>query len=117
MIHESEPSMTNYPGAELLRSFLESKRPLTQAAAAGQLGIVPAALTAYLKGIQRPRSDIRQRIAKWSEGHVPESAWLTTEERAAVDDVDAVVIPEAAANETQDAEHPSDPNKTGTTQA
>lgn len=85
--------MSEYIGPDLLRSFLEARSTLTQAAAAGQLGIVPAALNAYLKRKQRPRSDIRQRIAKWTDGAVPESSWLTAEETLAVEETDAVVIP------------------------
>lgn len=108
MIHESELTlMGTYPAVDLLRAFFKAKEPLTQAAAAKQLGIVPAALTAYLKGTQRPRSDIRQRIAKWSEGAVPEGAWLTAEERARLATVDPAVIPSAD-------DEPQTPKPTGT---
>jgi len=107
MIHESELNcMTDYDAPVLLRAFLDSKKPLTQAAAAEQIGIVPSALTAYLKRTQRPRSDIRQRIAKWSDGAVPEAAWLTAKEQGAVDGVDVAVTPDPVA-EPPDAEAPS----------
>jgi transcriptional regulator with XRE-family HTH domain len=96
--------MGEYLGPDLLRAFLDAKRPMTQAQAAGQLGIVPAALTAYLKRKQRPRSDIRQRIAKWSEGAVPEGAWLTAEERVGMDGVHAAVIPTGPTDEDPDSQ-------------
>lgn len=93
-IHESEPRhMGTYPAAKLLARFIGDKG-LTQAAAADQLSIVPAALSMYLKRRQRPRADIRTRIAKWSEGAVPEDAWLTAKERAGLASTDPVVVPE-----------------------
>lgn len=88
-----------YDAPRLLASFLEAKKPLNQAQAAEQLGIVPAALTGYLKRKQRPRADIRQRIAKWSEGFVPEESWLTDDERG-----DLIGVKPAAS--VRDSSHP-----------
>jgi transcriptional regulator with XRE-family HTH domain len=93
-----------YSAPVLLREFLKAKG-LTQAGAATQIGIVPAALTYYLKATQRPRADIRQRIAKWSEGAVPESSWLTAAEAGKLGDTDAAVAPEPKPEER--AEEPA----------
>ncbi len=114
MIHESEPvPMGVYPAVDLLKAFFKTKEPLTQAAAAEQLGIVPSALTAYLKGTQRPRSDIRQRIEKWSGGAVPESSWLTAKERKGLAGVEIAVMPDP--NEGANSDHPAQLDKpTGT---
>ncbi|HEY8944774.1 MAG TPA: helix-turn-helix transcriptional regulator [Polyangiaceae bacterium] len=73
--------MVEVPAQAALREFLEARKGvLTQKSAAQQLGISPVALTYYLQGVSRPKSDLRERIERWSEGAVPASAWLTTEE-------------------------------------
>ena len=98
--------MAAYAAPRLLKAFLKSKKPITQAEAASQLGIVPSALTAYLKAIQRPRPDVRSRIAKWSGGKVPEVAWLTGAERRALAGQGVAFIPEP-----EDPKHPAQPEK------
>lgn len=97
--------MAAYAAPRLLKTFLRSKKPITQAEAANQLGIVPSALTAYLKAIQRPRPDVRSRIAKWTGGKVPEAAWLTARERRALAGQGIAFVPDA---------DPQERRKTGT---
>lgn len=102
--------MAPYPAPDLLRVFIDSKK-LTQAGAAEQLEIVPAALHQYLTRKQRPRADIQLRIAKWTGGQVPVAAWLTIEEQKSLDSVGAAVAAEPAP-ESSDSE-PADPPKSG----
>ena len=97
--------MTECSAPDLLSQFLADRKGqgLTQVEAARQLAIPPSALTGYIKRKQRPRSDIRQRIAKWTSGEVPESAWLTADELSELGSVGEVVIP-TGANEPPDPE-------------
>ena len=90
--------MPRYDAPRLLSDFIESKRPLTKAGAAKQLGIVPSALHAYLHRTQRPRDEVRERIAKWSGGKVPVSSWRTAAEAKAISGQDAAFIPENLSN-------------------
>jgi len=104
LIHESNavPSLS-YDAPRLLKAFLKAKKPLTQAEAAEQLGIVPSALSGYLKGTQRPRDEVRERIARWSRGKVPVRAWRTADEAKAIADQDAAFIPKALADSQKTA--------------
>lgn len=88
--------MLRYDAPRLLSDFLKSKRPLTQAEAARQLGIVPSALSGYLKRTQRPRDEVRERIAKWSGGKIPVSSWRTVSETNAISGQDAAFVPDDA---------------------
>lgn len=99
--------MTDCIAPELLSNFLKARPTLTQAQAAEQLNIVPAALTAYLKRKQRPRSDIRKRIERWTQGAVPESAWLTAEELVELGEVSAAVVPTPVVADDSDS-NPTD---------
>lgn len=94
--------MIHCDAPRLLKQFLVSRPGLTQSDAADQLGIRASALSQYLKRKQRPKADIRQRIARWSEGAVPEAAWLTAKERNGLADIDAAVAP--APDEAPDTE-------------
>ena len=85
--------MADYDAPDLLRAFIKSKEPLTQAEAAKQLDIFPSALTAYLKGTQRPRDDVRERIHRWSRGKVPVSSWRTADEKSGISGQETVFIP------------------------
>lgn len=87
--------MLRYDAPRLLSDFLESKKPLTKAEAAKQLGIVPSALHAYLHRTQRPRDEVRERIARWSGGKVPVRAWRTADEAKAISGQDAAFIPDS----------------------
>jgi transcriptional regulator with XRE-family HTH domain len=86
--------MLRYDAPRLLKAFLDSKKPLTQAEAAKQLGIVPSALWGYLNKTQRPRDEVRERIARWSGGKVPVNSWRTVSEARGIDGQDEAVIPE-----------------------
>lgn len=97
--------MIRYDAPRLLKAFLESKRPLTHAEAAVQLGIVPSALSGYLKGTQRPRDEVRERIARWSRGKVPVRAWRTADEVKAISGQGAAFIPKSSG----DSEKPAKP--------
>ncbi len=90
--------MIDYDARALLIAFLESKQALTQAEAAKQLDIPPSALSAYLKGTQRPRDETRERIAKWSRGKIPVASWRTAEEQAAITGQSVAFIPKAASD-------------------
>jgi len=97
--------MLRYVAPRLLKAFLESKKPLTQAEAAKQLGIFPSALHGYLNKTQRPRDEVRERIARWTGGKVPISAWRTASEARAISDQDAAFIPRSVG----DSEKPAKP--------
>ena len=86
--------MSRYDAPRLLSNFLKSKKPLTQAEASKQLGIVPSALWGYLNRTQRPRDEVRERIAKWSGGRVPVNSWRTAGESRAIAGQDEAVIPD-----------------------
>ncbi len=83
----------DYDAPRLLKAFLKAKKPLTQAEAAEQLDIPPSALSAYLKGTQRPRDETRERIATWSRGKIPISSWRKPREQAAITGQCAAFIP------------------------
>jgi len=84
--------MVRCPAQGLLKDFIAAKG-LSQVDAARQLDLPPSALNQYLQKKQRPRSDIRQRIARWSGGAIPEDAWLSASERRGIDDQGAAVVP------------------------
>lgn len=77
--------MVRCPAQGLLKDFISAKG-LTQLAAAKQLDLPASALSQYLQKKQRPRADIRQKIARWSGGAVPEASWLSSAERRDIDD-------------------------------
>jgi hypothetical protein len=105
---ETETTQRQYPAPDLLKGFIGGHPGLTQAAAAKQIGITPSALTQYLGRKQRPRADIQRRIAKWSGGAVPESAWLLPGEANDLDDVpEAFVPPPKVQSEPPPAEEPA----------
>lgn len=83
----------DYPAPDLLREFIVSREGLTQKASAAQLGITPSALAQYLSRKQRPRADIQRRVAKWTAGAVPESAWLRPGEASDLDEVPEAFAP------------------------
>jgi transcriptional regulator with XRE-family HTH domain len=83
----------DYPAPDLLRTFIESHEGLTQAEAATQIGVVPAALNQYLSRKQRPRDAIRKRIARWTEGKVAEESWLTPDELAEIEGTKPAFVP------------------------
>ena len=73
-------------GATDLRAFLKAHN-ITQLAAAGALGVSAVTLHDWLTGAKRPRAERREAIARWTRGAVPESAWATSDERAAASKV------------------------------
>lgn len=70
-------------GARLLKAHI-TKLGITRSAAAKQIGASAAAVQYWITGGQRPRSDIRQRIEKWSAGEVPAESWLKADEARAL---------------------------------
>ena len=69
-----------------LGRFLEAKG-ISPAEASRQIGVSRAAMSVWLHAAQRPRPEMRMRIAKWTRQAVPVEAWMTDEERQAVHDV------------------------------
>ena len=74
----------NYQAPDLLLAEIK-RRDLTRAAAATQLGLQPSSLHHYtVTRIYRPKAELREKIAAWSEGRVPAESWLTPDERDAI---------------------------------
>lgn len=71
-------------GPKLFDDYLVA-REIKRADAARQLKTSVSAVHYWIKGGQRPRADIRKRIARWTGGEVPESSWLTEEEASALE--------------------------------
>lgn len=69
-------------GPDLLAAEI-ARRGITMAAAAEQIGVQKSTIHHYLKTrIYRPGEETRRRIADWSQGTVPEAAWMTDDELA-----------------------------------
>lgn len=75
-------------GHELWAGFLAAVGA-TEAEAARAISVSRGVLSQWKDG-QRPRAEIRARIARWTRGRVPPVAWMTDEERAAIEAVQPV---------------------------
>ena len=67
-------------GADLLGGFLD-ENGLSLQDAADALSCSKVAVWHWRTGKQRPRPEIRDRIASWTSGVVPADSWLTEDER------------------------------------
>lgn len=80
--------MVGCRGRLLLRKFLEDNGIL-QSAAALAIGVSAPTMSDWLAGHKRPSDHMRTIIARWTNGAVPESAWLFAEETRAINAVKA----------------------------
>ena len=76
--------MSKTAAAKALRLRMRSLG-ISNAEAARQLGVTPVALHYWLRGIQRPRAEMREVIERWSGGAVQAADWLKESERARID--------------------------------
>ncbi len=64
---------------KLLKDHLEAKG-MTKSAAARELGVSAPTMQDWLDATKRPRPSLRLAIARWTDGAVPASAWVTAAE-------------------------------------
>lgn len=75
--------MSSCDGPRLILAEIK-RRGITRAAAAVELGVSPVTLHFWITEKHRPTGPRPALIAAWSGGRVPEEAWRSSEERAAL---------------------------------
>lgn len=72
--------MERTDGARLFDAFLEANR-VGPSDAGKALDVAPSTIIDLRRGSKRPKQPLAARIARWTDGAVPETMWLTAEER------------------------------------
>lgn len=75
--------MERTQGAILFERHIDTiQRKHSEVAAA--LDVPHSSVRYWIAGAQRPRSESRTKIARWSNGAVPEDSWISDAERLAI---------------------------------